>query len=103
KVVMLASLTDVWDSDKSCLAYREEIHKSTWQKRGNGAASNERACGDCAPHSDPLGCPDGRARLWLRLSRTARSRRRRLNYGVTAHNGFSQATVHAYEPPSPHL
>src|SRR6185436_6923902 len=59
KVVMLASLTDVWDSDKSCLAYREEIHKSTWQKRGNGAASNERACGDCAPHSDPLGCPDG--------------------------------------------
>src|SRR5437588_10229524 len=69
----------------------------------HSAASPRRKSGDCAPHSDPLGCPDGRAGLWLRLSRAARSRRRRLFYGVTASDGFSQATVHADEPPSPHL
>jgi hypothetical protein len=41
---MLASLTDIWDSGKSCLAYREEIHKSTWQKRGTAPLrTDERA------------------------------------------------------------
>src|SRR3954452_18245332 len=37
------------------------------------------------------------------LSRTARSRRRGLFHGVTAHDGFSQDTVHSHEPPTPHL
>src|SRR4051812_20450311 len=75
KVVLFASQTDAWDRENLDLHIGR---KSTNQQSGtrHGAATSWRKSSDCAPHSDPLGCPNVRAGLWLRVSRTARSRRR---------------------------
>src|SRR3954469_2236783 len=78
--------------------------KSTNQHGGTrhfGCHASAR-CDDCAQGCDPLGCPYGRAGP-SSLSRAARSRRRGLFHGVTAHDGFSQDTVYSHEPPTPHL
>src|ERR1051325_2869012 len=92
---------NAWDKENHALHIAT---KFTNQHGGNaslGPLASAR-CDDCAQGCDPLGCPYGRAGP-CSLSRAARSRRRGLFHGVTASDGFSQHTVHTYEPPSPHL
>jgi hypothetical protein len=39
---MLGPSLNAWDKEKSRLAYRHKIHKSTWRKRGTLAAAGAR-------------------------------------------------------------
>ena len=54
------------DSGNLALHIGPKSHKSTWHERGT-APPDRRRSGDCAPHCDPLGCPDGRAGLVVRF------------------------------------